>query len=196
MDKTKVFTIVFFVLAVFLSGYLVYIIRDSINEREVIERKEARIIEQLKMIREAEVAFLAVNGRYTNSWTELTSFIDTGRFYIVEKKEEVFQLAYGADSVRVSIDTLGTFPVKDSLFTKERWPRFDLERFAYVPVLKNTKFEIWVDKKEKSGVTVNLIEVRNPKPINPARSLTSDLKTRRSLHFGSQSSVTTTGNWE
>ncbi|WP_421869657.1 hypothetical protein [Marinoscillum sp.] len=197
MSKTKIFTIVFGILALFLAWYLYNSINSSIVESERIARMEARIIEQLKMIREAESAYLAVNGQYTSDWDKLTSFVDTGRFYITSKKEFIKTLDYGADSTWFEVDTLGTVPVKDSVFTKAKWPKFNLATLPYVPgVEPPTKFNIWADKIDKSGVKVNAIEVVNPSPINPARDEESEYQTRKPLRFGSRTSVTTSGNWE
>ena len=181
----------------FLAWYLYNSIDSSIQESERIVKMEARIIEQLKMIREAEIAYLSVNGQYTSDWDKLIAFVDTGEFYITERKEFIKTLAYGADSSWVEIDTLGTVPVMDSLFTKDKWPRFNLSTLVYVPgVEPPTKFSVWADKIDKSGVKVNAIEVFNPSPINPARDEESEYQTRKPLRFGSRTSVTTSGNWE
>ena len=125
MSKTKIFSIVFGLLALFLAWYLYNSINSSIVESERIAKMEARIIEQLKMIREAEIAYLSVNGQYTSDWDKLINFVDTGSFYITESKEFIKTLAYGADSIWTVTDTLGTVPVIDSLFTKDKWPRFN-----------------------------------------------------------------------
>ena len=197
MTKTKIFTIVFGIVALCLSFFLYYSINTSIEESQRIAKMEARIIEQLKMIREAELSYLAVNGRYTSDWDKLLAFVDSGKFYLTEKTEYVITLDYGADSTYVEIDTLGTVSVKDSIFKKSTWPRFNLSTLPYVPgVEPPTKFDIWADKIEKSGVSVNAIEVKNPKPINPIRDEESEYNTRKPLRFGSKTSVTTAGNWE
>ncbi|MEQ9307331.1 MAG: hypothetical protein RJQ14_25685 [Marinoscillum sp.] len=197
MSKTKIFSIVFGIVAAGLAIYLYYSINSSIQETNRIAKMEARIIEQLKMIREAELAFLSVNGRYTSDWDKLIAFVDTGSFYITEKTETVITLDYGADSTYVEIDTLGTVGVKDSLFKPSKWPRFNLASLPYVPgVEPATKFEIWADKIDKSGVKVNAIEVKNPSPINPNRDEESEYTTKKPLRFGSKTSVTTAGNWE
>ncbi len=197
MSKTKIFTIVFGLLALFLAWYLYDSIDSSIEESQRIAKAEARIIEQLKMIREAEIAYLSVNGQYTSDWDKLLAFVDTGRFYITEKTEFVKTLAYGADSTWIVVDTLGTIPIMDSVFTKSKWPRFNLSTLPYVPgVEPPTKFEVWADKIDKSGVKVNAIEVKNPSPINPERDEESEYQTRKPLRFGSKTSVTTSGNWE
>ncbi len=197
MDKTKILSIVFFVIAMGLAAFLIYRINFAISEEERIARMEADIIESLMMIREAEAAYLAVNGQYTSDWNKLTSFIDSGNFYITQRTETVFQLSYGADSIFVEIDTLGTVPVRDSLFTKAKWPKFNLATLAIVPgISPETKFVLWADKIKKAGVDVNVIEVVNPRPVDPNRDEESEYNTRKPLRFGSRTSVTTAGNWE
>ena len=197
MTKTKIFTYVFGIIAVVLAFYLYNSIDSSIEESRRIERMEARIIEQLKMIREAELAYEAVNGQYTSDWDKLLAFVDSGKFYLTEKTEYVITLDYGADSTYIEVDTLGTVPVRDSIFTEEKWPRFKLATLPYVPgVEPPTKFNIWADKIEKSGVMVNAVEVVNPSPINPERDEESEYNTKKPLRFGSRTSVTTAGNWE
>ncbi|MEP5613530.1 MAG: hypothetical protein ABJP45_14860 [Cyclobacteriaceae bacterium] len=197
MDKTKILSLVFFVVAIGLAVFLIYRINYAISEEERIARMEADVIESLMMIRDAEVAYLAVNGQYTSDWDKLTAFIDSGNFYITQRTEKVFQLSYGADSINVTIDTLGTVAVRDSLFTRAKWPNFSLARLAIVPgVTPETKFKLWADKIRKAGVDVNVIEVYNPRPIDPNRDEESEYNTRKPLRFGSRTSVTTAGNWE
>lgn len=197
MDKTKILSIVFFVVAMGLAAFLIYRINFAISEEERIARMEADIIESLMMIREAETAYLAVNGQYTSDWNKLTSFIDSGNFYITQRTETVFQLSYGADSIYVQIDTLGTVAVRDSLFTKAKWPKFNLATLAIVPgVSPEARFVLWADKIKKAGVDVNVIEVVNPRPVDPNRDEESEYNTRKPLRFGSRTSVTTAGNWE
>jgi len=197
MTKTKIFSWVMLVVWVSLAVYLVYSIKSSIDEKERIAQAEARIIEQLKMIREAEIAYMQVNGQYTSDWNKLQAFIDTGSFYLTEKSETIITLPYGKDSIVVNIDTLGTRPVMDSLFASGKWPRFNLKTLPYVPgVEPPTKFDIWADKITKAGLLVNAIEVKNPKPVDPTRDEESEYNTRKPLRFGSRTSVTTAGNWE
>ena len=195
MSKTKIFSVVMLVVWVSLAVFLVYSIKSSIDEAKRIETAEARIIEQLKMIREAEIAYMTVNGQYTSDWDKLLAFIDTGSFYLTEKTETVEILAYGAEEVTVNIDTLGTVPVMDSLFSGNKWPRFDLNTLPFVPGT-TVKFDVWADKILKAGLMVNAIEVKNPRPVDPNRDEDSEYNTRKPLRFGSRTSVTTAGNWE
>src|SRR5690606_16158667 len=145
MNLTKILTIVFVVISIGLAYFLVDSIRTDINEERRIATIEANIIEKLKMIRDAQIAYQAVNGNYTSDWDKLISFVDTGRIYITQRREHIITLDYGADSVAVEIDTLGTVSVKDSLFSKEKYPNFNLQRLPYVPGTEN-QFEIYADE--------------------------------------------------
>ena len=197
MSKIKIVSVVMLIVWVSLTVILVYIINSSIDEKERIAFEEAQIIEQLKVIREAEITYMQVNGQYTSDWAMLQAFIDSGNFYLTERSETIIPQPYGKDSIVVTIDTLGVRSVMDSLFASEKWPRFNLATLPYVPGIQPpTKFEIWTDKITKAGLLVNAIEVRNPRPIDPTRDEASEYKTRKPLRFGSRTSITTAGNWE
>ena len=116
MGITRVLSIFFFIVAIGLAYLLVKNIKSKIDEDARIERQEDLVINKLKMIRDAEVAYLATNGKYTSSFDTLISFIDTGSIYITQRSEEIKMLAYGAEEVTVTIDTIGKVSVKDSIF--------------------------------------------------------------------------------
>lgn len=197
MSTSKILTYVFGLISIVLAWYLYDRINTSIEEADRIERMEAAIINKLKMIREAEIAYKSVNGRYTSNWDSLIAFLDSGLFYIVERTEIVITLDYGADSTYVELDTLGTTSVRDSLFSADKYPNFNLASLPYVPGIDPpVKFEVWADKITKAGVLVDVIEVFNPQPVNPNRDEESEYNTRKPLRFGSRTSVTTAGNWE
>ena len=195
MGNTRILFYVFLATALAGSVYLFNSINSSIKQTARIEKAEGLIIDKLKLIRDAELAYLAVNRQYTSDWDKLIEFVNTGEFYLTEKRETIFELSYGVDSVVVEIDTLGTVSVLDSLFTK-RFPDFDANDLPFVPGYKNVKFKVWADKISKSGLLVDAIEVVNPRPVNPERDEDSEYTTKKPLRFGSQYSITTTGNWE
>lgn len=196
MEKTKIISIGFFVLSLVLAGFLGNSIYKSIDDADRIARMEGRIIDKLVMIREAQIAYQAVNGQYTSDWDKLKNFIDSGQFYLTSRIEHIITLDYGADSVYVEIDTLGTVPVMDSLFTADKYPNFDLATLDIVPGTEDIKFEMWADKIEKSNVRVDVVEVWNPKPVDPRRKEDNESRTKQPLRFGSRTSITTAGNWE
>lgn len=196
MNLTKILSIVFLLVAIALGGYLYTRIDSKVQEERNITRIEAQVIQKLKMIRDAEVAYQAIHGRYTSDWDKLINFIDTGRIYIIQRKEIVIPGPYQRDSIVRQVDTLGTVSVKDSLFSDQKYPNFNPERLPYIPGAKDKKFEIFADEIVKGGVEVDVIEVRDVDPVNPARSEENEAFNRKPLRFGSRTEVTTSGNWE
>lgn len=194
MSSTRIFFIIFLITAGASGFYLYNSINSSIEQSARIADAEKQIINQLKLIREAELAYISVKGEYTADWNKLIEFINKGVFYVIEKKETITEESYGVETVTVQIDTLGTVPVFDSVFAK--YPQFNADRLPYVPGYQNVKFNIKVDKIDKSGIMVNVIEVWNPKPVSPERDEDSEYTSKKPLRFGSQFSVTTSGNWE
>ena len=190
MSKTKIFSIVFFLIAVVIAYFFVRSISDDIQKEKRIAREEARVIEKLKLIRSGLIAYQRANGQYTSDWDKLINFIDTGSFYVTERSETIIPRDYGGDSVIINIDTLGTIPVYDSLYASI--PKFKLELLPYKPGTK-TKFNIFADKIIKGSVKVDVFEVSDPNPINPDRRKDNNEK---ALRVGSKSEVTTAGNWE
>ena len=191
MNLTKILTIVFYLVSIGLAYILVSGIANDIQETKRINRVEAQVIEKLIMIRDAEISYLAANGQFTSDWDKLISFVDTGRIYLTERKETIIQLDYGADSIVVDIDTLGSVAVIDSLYESG----FDPQTLPFVPE-SDKKFNLWADKINKSGVMVDVIEVVDPDPVDPSRSEDSEIRNRKPLRFGSRTDVTAAGNWE
>lgn len=75
-------------------------------------------------------------------------------------------------------------------------PNVNIDRIAYVPGHDDVKFSIYADEIERNNIKVDVIEVKNPKPFNPARKETNEAINRQPLRFGSRTDVTTSGNWE
>lgn len=195
MNLTKILTVAFLIIAIGIGYYLVNGIISSVEEEERVARVESLIIDKLKLIRDAEVAYKDVNGQYTSDWNKLINFIDTGRIFITQRREETKLLDYGAEETEIFIDTLGSVPVKDSLFSNPIYQKFEdnLDRLPYVPVT-GAKFEIFADKIRRGNVDVDVFEVRDPQPINPQRRGENSIK--GPLRVGSRTEVTTAGNWE
>jgi hypothetical protein len=115
---TKILTGFLLVLSVGMFIYLYGSVEEVIEQRESIARQELITTERLKLIREAEIVFLAVNGRYTANWDSLADFINNGRVPIIERREEIIQKAYGGEDVKIHIDTLGFISAKERIFKK------------------------------------------------------------------------------
>lgn len=190
MNLNRILSIVFFLVAIGIGYLLVDSIYFEIQQEKRINREENAVIEKLKQIRGGMIAYQRANGQYTSDWDKLINFIDTADFYITERSETIIPRDYGGDSVVITIDTLGTVPVYDSLYADIE--NFKLDRLPYKPG-SDEKFLIFADKVIKGGVQVDVFEVKDPSPINPKRKADDN---ERALRIGSKSEVTTAGNWE
>ena len=189
---TRIASIFFLLAAIAIGYYLVDSVKSDIEFDEEVRRTESAIIEKLKLIRDAQVAYRNGIGKYASDWDSLVAYVDTGKIYIIQRREETKLLAYGEEEVTLFYDTLGSVMVMDSLFNAERVPDFNLARLPFVPG-KDYRFEIFADKITKGGVLVDVFEVRDPNPLNPERRANDN---ERALRVGSKTDVTTSGNWE
>ena len=194
MKNLKLYTYGTLLLAVGLAFFLVSRIKYSIDEEARINAAEDKVIEKLKMIRDAQIAFQSVNGKYANEWDSLLNFVENGNIFLIQRREETVLLDYGAEETTLYLDTLGSVTVIDSLFSSI--PNFKASNLIFVPGYENVKFEIWASKIEKGGVEVDVVEVRNPKPFDPNRKEANEANINKPLRFGSRTSITTAGNWE
>lgn len=194
MNLTKVLSLVFFAVAAFL-GYLLWKgVDDVVEEEKRIARLEAATIEKLEMLRDAQLAYQASNGKYASTWDSLKMFIEDGTIWMVQRTETTKLLDYGAEEITVVYDTLGSVGVMDSLFNERKYPDFNIALLPVVPGSGGKQFEFFADKVEKTGgYLVNVFEIRDPSPINPDRRLNNNEK---ALKVGSRTDASTEGNWK
>ncbi|MBW8051561.1 MAG: hypothetical protein FVQ77_14725 [Cytophagales bacterium] len=193
LKRNKLLSYLFFPFILLICCYLIYIIIKPIQEQKLIEAIEEKVIDKLKLIRDAQIAYMSVNGEYAERWDKLIDFVKNGNFYITERKERIITFTYGADSIVVEKDTLAVVPVRDSLFSKEKYPDFDPVTLLLIPESSGKKFDIFADRISKSGVLVEVFEVRDSDPVNPKRRRNNS---ENALKIGSMTDVTTSGNWE
>lgn len=193
MNLTKILSIVFFAVAIGLAYKLYKGVDDVVEEEKRIALIEAATIEKLQMLRDAELAFQASNGKYADNWNDLKNFITTGKIWIVQRTETTKLLEYGKEEISVSFDTLGSVLVMDSLFNERKFPNFNLETVAIVPASGGKQFEFFADKIERNSYKIDVFEIRDPAPINPARKLNNNEK---ALKVGSRTDASTEGNWK
>ncbi|EKB47672.1 hypothetical protein [Cecembia lonarensis] len=193
MTLTRILSVVFLLGALGLGFMLYRSVDDVMQEEKRIAAIEARVIEKLQMLRDAQIAYIAAKGEYAGSWDELREFIEDGEIWIVERKETTKLLEYGKEETTVSFDTLGSVQVIDSLFNERRYPNFNLENLHIVPGSGGLEFEFFSDKIERSQREIGVFEIRDPAPINPKRRANNN---ERALRVGSRTDSSTSGNWE
>ena len=194
------------------SAVLVFAIYNSINapiEFNMIKNERyLKVIDRLKDIRNAQVAFKSVNGIYSNDFEELVKFVDSAQFTIVQKRDSSYMQydrVYRIDMLRevIVVDTLGYVSVKDSLFSNTDSYKY----MASIPIEGvDEKFKLKADIIDKNGYNVPVFEVRVSKDLilfdqnkdlitQEKQTVSVDGVNGPDIVLGSLSDVSTNGNW-
>ena len=153
--------VLLWILIVFFSFKIYDSINGPINFNETKNERYADVISRLKEIKKAQIAHKDVRGFYANNFDSLVSFIDTGIFTLVQKRDSSYleyDKVYRIDMLKEVIvtDTLGFIPVKDSLFRN-----IDYTNLSKVPVEGiEAVFSIKADIIKKNDYRVAVFEVR------------------------------------
>ncbi len=193
MTLSRILSIVFLISAFALGYFLFKSVDDVMQKEKLIIATEARIIEKLQMLRDAQVAYIASNNTYAGNWNDLKKFIQDGKIWLVQRTETTKLLEYGKEEISVQYDTLGSVNVIDSLFNERKYPNFNIENMHVVPGSGGKQFEFFADKVERTQRQIPVFEIRDPDPINPKRRLNNKEK---ALRVGSRTDSSTSGNWE
>ncbi|MEI6864913.1 hypothetical protein [Flavicella sp.] len=195
-----------------VAGYLGYSIYNSIMApiHFNIEKKNryAKVIYQLRMIRDAQIAHKTITGRYEKNGENLIKFLDTAEFAITNTHNEIIQVNKGTKWQPIMIevekrvtDTTGYESVKETVF-KNR----DYKKMLNVPDT-NTKFEITVGEIEKvAGLKVPVFVAKVDKEVilkgldsnliyQERESIGGDEVRGPFLSVGSLEEVNSNGNW-
>ena len=194
------------------SAVLVFAIYNSINApiefNMVKNERYLKVIDRLKDIRNAQVAFKSVNGIYSNDFEELVKFVDSAQFTIVQKRDSSYMQydrVYRIDMLRevIVVDTLGYVSVKDSLFSNTDSYKY----MASIPIEGiDEKFKLKADIIDKNGYNVPVFEVRVSKDLilfdqnkdlitQEKQTVSVDGVNGPDIVLGSLSDVSTNGNW-
>jgi len=185
MNKTLK-TILSILLALVIAG-LVYLIYESVMEpvrfNKDAEARERVAIQQLKDIRDLQVAFKSVNNKFTASFDSLKQFYNAGQMVVlmqVGSKDDSLAVAHTAEvkKAKKGITDAGLYQlykagdqnlvfaiqnkiaVKDTLFTSR--PDFNIDNIDIIPFSDGEKVEMDATVKKVSGVDVPLFEAKMP----------------------------------
>ena len=148
---------------------LAYLCIDSINKpvkfKKDYETRRDGVIERLKEIRSAQVAYRSVNGIFTASFDTLTAFIANDSLPMVRMEGALTDSMLQAGMTEVAALKLGIITrdtsrisVKDSLFSRKPWI---LDSLRYVPFTDKKEFEMGIGViKTASEVEVPVFEAK------------------------------------
>lgn len=200
------------IVLVVLGTFLVFKIYDGImkpiNFNKDKRVKYVKVIQHLKIIRDAELAFYKVNGNYTANKEGLIQFIDSAKFAITEVRDTVIQVNKGSkwqplmvDVEKRIVDTIGYEPILKSFEDK------DYKNMFNVPGVEGKQFELVIGLVEKiAGLQVPVFEARTEKKDlligmdislvkQEMEAIESDQIKGEYVSVGSLNEVTTGGNW-
>ena len=209
--KYKPFILVGLWTLIIYLGYITFMsIYGEIQFNQLKEKRYKVVIENLKDIRDSELAHRTVTGQFEGNWDSLVKFIETEKFTITQRRDSTvidkeLTRIYGVDTTKdiVIIDTLGFVPVKDSLFGAD--PRY--KTMMYIPTLNDgQKFDLKAGVLEQNGVNIPVFEASVSKTIllfdqdENLVDLESEVKSVEgvngpTLKVGSMDEVNTNGNW-
>jgi hypothetical protein len=198
--KKTILQIALLVIAVFLA-YMIYesVMRPVRFNKERNLRTE-EVIQSLKDIRGAQIAYRSIYQRYTKSFDTLVNFIKTGEIPVVKVVPDPTDTTFSR-SIR---DTIGYILVKDSLFASR--PGFNVDNLRYIPHSGNEQFKMDAGMIERSKIMVNVFEAYalnkqflkglDPQLVNNFDDLLESTQRFPGIRVGSMEEATLDGNWE
>jgi hypothetical protein len=157
----KILRIVLWIPIAFLA-YMVYSsVMDPIKFGEEKQTRYTDAIGNLIDVRKSELAYKSINGKFTNDWGKLVEFVDSAHFTLVSRRDTnymAYDEVYRMDRLKeeIIIDTLGTVPVKDSLFKSS----LSYKTMMNVPHTDGMKFELKTAVINKNGINVPVFVAR------------------------------------
>lgn len=198
-----VLSIVLWVVIVFFAYQIYNSIMEPIKFNNEKKDRYAKVIDNLKIIRDAELAYGEVNRRFTDNYNDLIRFIDTAQFAVTEVKNIVVTEQRGRITVDVEkrvVDTVGFEPVINSFQGR------DYKNMMNVPGT-DAKFELKTGTIEKvQGVQASVFEAKIDKAV-VLEGLNKDLIRQEKealgginvpgeyIAVGSLEEVNSNGNW-
>lgn len=192
---------------IFVLGYLTFnSVYDEIKFNQLKVERYKKVIKQLQDIRDSQIAYKEVNGKYAGNFDALVKFIDTAQVPITQRRDttvldEEATRRYTIDMYKteIIIDTLSYYSVKDSVFKgSDRY-----KNMMNVAVGKaGAKFNLKADKLddipvfEASVEKSVILDGEERYLIEKEKQVVSvDDVNGPTLKVGSLEEVNTNGNW-
>jgi hypothetical protein len=161
----------FQILLIIVIGFLAFLVYESIMRPVKFQRdyniRTEKVIDRLKDIRSAQVAYKLVNGKYTASFDTLSDFVANGQIPVVRMEGSLNDSMILAGMTELKALELGIIKrdtayvnVIDTLFKTKTWIADSLR---YVPFTDKAEFELGTNVlSTASGVDVEVFEAKVP----------------------------------
>lgn len=133
-------------------GYKIYYgVIGNIEFHQEKEKRFAKVINNLKIIRKANLDYRKAKGVYTNNFDSLVKFIKHDSFPEISVREEFKTVIDRGVSTEVEfkvVDTIGFTRVIDG------YKGINFEKMMYVPGLENVRFQLDTASVEKGAAAI------------------------------------------
>jgi len=196
------------VVMVFFLGYKVYdSIMEPVRYKKSTSDREKIIIEKLNQIKELEIQYKKLNGKYAGSFDTLVDFYLNDQMPLVYKSGTVPDTLTEEQALNMGLITRDTtlIAIKDTLLNDIEG--FDIHKLSLVPFTHGkVKFELDISTVKRANFDVPVFEVRSYKKdylaeIKEQDLLQNDLLIMKEddkfpgLKLGSLTEPSTDGNW-
>lgn len=204
-----VINIILFAIIVFLAWQVVKSIQAPIKFGNEQKAREAKVVERLIDIRNAEVLYKNANNKYTANFDSLILFCQNAEIPIVKIVPDPTDTTF----TRTINDTIGYVKVMDSIKSKRE--DFNINDIKFVPFSNpQQQFELESGNIDRNGIKIPVFEARTPydvylatpgtafsekewkQRVDNAKAEKESINRYAGLKVGSMEEATTDGNWE
>ena len=201
--------VVLFAIIVVLAMQVIKSIQAPIKFNKEQKMREAKVVERLIDIRNAEVLYKNANNKYTDNFDTLIKFCQIAEIPIVNIIPDPTDTTF----TRTINDTIGYVAVMDSI--KGRREHFNINDLCFVPFSNpQQKFELEAGTISRNGIDIPVFEARTPYEVylatpgeafpekewnqrrDNAKAEKESINRYAGLKVGSMEEASTDGNWE
>lgn len=197
-----ILSLIFLALIVYLSSLIYGGIMKPIKFDKEKKARYAKVIDHLKMIKDAQIAHRKIVGGYIGNPQDLIRFIDTAKYALTQVRTEEYDFQSGSLTLKKErrvVDTIGYKPAIEDF--KGR----NYKNMFKVPGT-DAQFEIKIDTLDKSGIKSPVFMARvdkaivlkgmDQKMIDEEKKALGGINVKGEyLQVGSLSDVKVSGNW-
>lgn len=192
VQKVMFFT---FIPLALVTAYFSFISIDEPMKFDIEKKKRyAEVIENIKVIRDWQLAYKSVNKVYAPNFDSLFQFVNTGVFPVVRALGTVPDTLTEAEAVKLGIVSRDTVMVsaKDSLYKLGG----DINDVRFIPYSNKVEFTMAAGMVEKGQMQVPVFELfaSNEDIFQDIEPLYYKLE--EGIKVGSLTEPSTSGNWE
>ena len=204
-----VINVILFAIIVVLAIQVVKSIQAPIKFNKEQKAREAKVVERLIDIRNAEVLYKNANNKYASSFDSLIAFCQTAEIPIVKIVPDPTDTTF----TRTINDTIGYVRVMDSI--KSGRDNFNINEINVVPFSNPVQnYELEAGTIVRNGINIPVFEARTPyevylgqpgaafsdkewkQRVDNAKAEKESINRYAGLKVGSMEEATTDGNWE